>query len=265
MVNPKKYGVWAVVLGAAEGIGEAFCRELASRGMNILMVDIQEELIKKLSHQLIAAYQIKTKVIIQDLADEKAAEIVTQEIRKIGGHLVIYNAAYGPVKKFIQNSSEEIDRYLNLNCRTPIHLIHQLVPFWTGKPSGIIIMSSLAGLFGVQLVAPYSASKAFDVNLGEALYHELKPSNIDVLVCCAGATDTPNFRKTNPNLSITFKPHIAKPGKVAKEALDNIGKKALHIAGFKNRLNYFLLSRVLPRKFASVIFNSTMKSLYPNV
>ncbi len=66
------------------------------------------------------------------------------------------------------------------------------------KSGGIILMSSLAGLLGMQLIAPYASSKAFAWNLAEALFHELKPNNIDVMACIAGATATEAYLKTNP-------------------------------------------------------------------
>ena len=262
MANLNRYGEWAAVIGAAEGIGAAYCEEVAKPGLNILIIDIKKDESEKLRQRLQKDNGLNTEVLILDLNDENSAERIAERVKVLSCRLVIYNAAYGPVKSFVDNSLEEIDRYINVNSRTLIHLIHRLIPIWKGEKAGIIIMSSLAGLFGTRLVAPYSATKAFDLNLGEALHHELKPQNIDVLVCCAGATNTPNFRNTKPDLVIFPKPHIAEPSLVAKEAINNLGKKALHIAGFQNRMNYFFLSRVLSRKTASSIFNSTMKRLY---
>jgi short-subunit dehydrogenase len=122
-------------------------------------------------------------------------------------------------------------------------------------------MSSLAGLWGTALVAPYGATKAFDFNLAEALHHELKDKGIDVMACCAGATDTPNYRATKPNYGF-LRPPISSPSEVAEAALSRLGKSALFIPGFYNQLTYFLFSRILGRSAGVGVMNRTMKKMY---
>ena len=124
-------------------------------------------------------------------------------------------------------------------------------------------MSSLAGLIGMQLVASYAATKAFAWNLAEALHHELKPYGIDVMACIAGATSTPAYLNTHPKYG-KIKPLIMSPEAVSEEAIKKLGKKARHITGFSNRMNYFILTRLLPRKMASSLANNVMKKMYAN-
>jgi short-subunit dehydrogenase len=113
----------------------------------------------------------------------------------------------------------------------------------------------------MQLVAPYAATKAFAWNLAEALHHELKPKNIDVMACVAGATATSAYLKTNPKHGL-IKPQVMKPDTVAEAALKKLGKKTLFIPGYSNRLNYFILTRLLPRKLAASLANKTMGKMY---
>ena len=81
---------------------------------------------------------------------------------------------YGPVMPFLDNSEDDLDLYIDVNCRTLLHLTHRFAGHLkTGRSGGIVLMSSLAGLWGTGLVAPYGASKAFDYNLAEALHYEL--------------------------------------------------------------------------------------------
>ncbi|MBR9999495.1 MAG: hypothetical protein KFF73_11010, partial [Cyclobacteriaceae bacterium] len=91
--------------------------------------------------------------------------------------------------------------------------------------------------------------------------HEFQPSGIDVMACCAGATDTPNYRKTNPKYGL-IRPSVANPGKVAESTLDQLGKIGLYIPGSGNRFTYFILSRFLTRKLAGFVMNKTMKDMY---
>jgi short-subunit dehydrogenase len=55
-----------------------------------------------------------------------------------------------------------------------------------------------------------------------------------------------------------------KPEAVAEAALNKLGRKTLFIPGFSNRMNYFILTRLLPRKLASSLANKTMKKMYAN-
>jgi len=125
-------------------------------------------------------------------------------------------------------------------------------------------MSSLAGLIGMHMVTSYAATKAFSWNLAEALHHELKPHHIDVMACIAGATATPAYMKTNPTYGL-IKPSVMKPSTVAEAALKKLGKKTLFIPGYSNRLNYFILTRLLPRKIAAGIANGTMSKMYSHI
>lgn len=177
--------------------------------------------------------------------------------------LLVYNAAYSLIKPFSSIKDHELDNFCEINVSTQLKLVHAFSNHLleNKQAGGIIMMSSLAGLLGMQLVAPYAATKAFAWNLAEALHHELKPHNIDVMACIAGATSTPAYLKTDPQYG-KIKPQVMDPEAVAEAALKKLGKKTLFIPGFSNRMNYFILTRLLPRKLASRIANNTMKKMY---
>lgn len=258
-----KYGTWALVAGAAEGLGEAFSRALATRGMNLLMADHQEERMESLARQLEAGFGIDTRRLVVDLADAGAAGTLTSESAELDCRLLIYNAAYSRVKPFQQASMSELDAYIDVNCRTPLKLVHGFGGSLaeSGRQGGILLMSSLAGLIGMQLVAPYAATKAFTWNLAEALNHEWAGSGIDIMACIAGATATPAYLATKPEYG-WLKPAVLDPDKVAAGALNKLGKKTRYIPGYSNRLNYFILTRMMPRRMAAGIANRTMGKMY---
>jgi short-subunit dehydrogenase len=81
------------------------------------------------------------------------------------------------------------------------------------------------------------------------------------MACIAGATATPAYLKTNPKYGF-LKPLVMKPEAVSEIALKKLGKKALFIPGFSNRMNYFILTRLLPRKTAAAIANKTMFGMF---
>ena len=258
----KKYGDWGLVAGAAEGLGAAFCRILAGWGLNIIMVDVDAEKMDKTARDLESAFGIVTNRIVADLSKVENTDDIVYRIEELGCRLMIYNAAYGPVKGFLENTTKELDYYVDLNSRTPLHLIHRFIKsLLPGEKAGILVMSSLAGLWGTQLVVPYGATKAFDYNLAEGLHYELKDRNIDVMACCAGATDTPNYRSTGAKKSF-IGPSVLDPLYVAKKALKKLGKRPLYIPGFMNQLTYFFLTRVFTRSFSTRLMNRTMGRMY---
>jgi short-subunit dehydrogenase len=258
----EKYGSWGLVAGAAEGLGKAFSESLAQRGMNVILIDQQEDKLYATADYLESSYNILTKKLLLDLSDLSAISRIFESMEGIDCRLIIYNAAYGPVKPFLDHSMEELDYYLDLNSRMPLHLIFHFIRNLPGTASaGVVLLSSLAGLFGTNLVAPYGATKAFNYNLAEALYHEFRSTQIDIMACCAGATDTPNYQSTNPKYGL-IKPSVANPRKVSETTLNKLGKTGLYIPGMGNRIVYAVLSRLLTRKSAGHLMNKTMQEMY---
>ena len=76
----QKYGEWAIVVGSAEGLGEAYSIELAKRKMNLLMIDNQEEKMITLAEKLEKDFSIITKSILIDLASKDAVEKIMDTI-----------------------------------------------------------------------------------------------------------------------------------------------------------------------------------------
>ena len=265
MTFKEKYGPWVVIAGSAEGLGEAWSRVLAKRKLNLVMIDHQEEKLHQLSKELEETQGISTLCLTLDLSENNAADLILKEIETLNCRLLVYNAAFSIVKPFLAIDYEDLDNFVDINIRTQLKLVHAFSKKLTekGTGGGIIMMSSLAGLLGMQLVAPYAATKAFAWNLAEALHHELKDHDIDVMACIAGATSTPAYLETNPYYG-SIKPQVMPPDKVAEAALKKLGKKTLFIAGRSNRINYFILTSLLPRKLASRIANNTMWNMYKN-
>jgi len=259
----EKYGHWAVLAGAAEGLGEAYSVALAGRGLNLIMVDHQKEKMGKLASRLEKEFAVQTEQVHLDLADPGAADSIMEVVRQRGCRLLIYNAAYSRVNGFLETDAEALDSYIDINCRTPLRLVHSFAGrlAGTGQSGGIMLMSSLAGLIGMQLVAPYAATKAFTWNLAEALHHEFSGHRIDIMACVAGATATPAYLATDPQYGWP-KPSVLDPAFVANAALNQLGSKVRYIPGFSNRLNYFILTRLMPRKMASKVANDTMAKMY---
>ena len=255
-----------MVVGAAEGLGSAFASALAAEGMNLLLVDLQEEPLEALARQLAASFGIRVKTLHLDLAFPKSVEEMMKPIRKADCRLIIYNAAFSRVQKFRQQDPSMLDRYVQVNMRTPLQLIHTYCDYHASAkdlPKGILLMSSLAGSWGTQLLGPYGGTKAFSHILAESLYYELKGEGFDVLACLAGATATPGYLASEPHGEA--KPGRAmRPDKVVRAALRALGKRPFVVAGLRNKGIYFLMTRILPRRTSLRIMNRAVGNRYRN-
>jgi len=258
-----QYGNWALVAGAAEGIGEGFCVELAAAGFNIILVDQNTRAMHDLAIKTEKTYQVKTLEVNIDLADEDAADRCMYVAASNDCRFLVYVAAFSRVCRFTNLDRDELDGFLSVNTRTLLHLVHgfsnRLIS--AGKTGGIIIVSSLAGLIGPQYVATYAATKAFGIRLTEALHEELEEHGIEITVCCAGTVSTPTYWKSKPSFE-KMKPPVMQAIDVARYAIGQLGKKTICIPGLTNRLQYFFLMNLIPRRLASRLVNNAMKKMY---
>jgi short-subunit dehydrogenase len=259
-----RYGSWCLVAGAAEGLGSAFSQSLAARGMNLILVDLQKDPLDSLAQELESSFGIQVKPLHLDLASEDSVGLMMELIREVSCRMLIYNAAFSRVQKFTLNDPAMLDRYINVNMRTPIQLIHAFCHLHSEEEDqrkGILLMSSLAGSWGTQLLGPYGGSKAFNHILAESLHYELKGEGFDVLACIAGATSTPGYLASLPPGKMKTQ-SVMHPEKVVEAGLGALGHRPFVIPGFLNKLIYFLLTRILPRRTSLRIMNRAVGNLY---
>jgi len=259
----ERYGNWALVAGAAEGIGEAFTTLLAASGFNLILADRNADAMQALALKIRYDYQAETILIHLDLAREDAAAECLKEVNTTGCRLMVYVAAYSKVCRFTDLDTGDLDIFLAVNTGTLLRLVHGFSSMLSraGKGGAIVLVSSLAGLIGPQYVATYAATKAFSIRLAEALHDELKSGGIDITVCCVGTVSTPTYWKSNPNFD-RMKPSFVEANQVAAYTLKHLGRKVIAIPGLTNRLQYFFLRQMIPLRLARRLVNDAMKKMY---
>jgi hypothetical protein len=264
-MGQKHYGTWALVAGAAEGLGEAFSRLLAGSGMNLVMVDFNRLSMEKLAASLRAGDGVSIQTLELDLSAPDAWQRCMEKVAEYDCRLLVYNAAFSHVTGFLSHSHEDLDRFVTVNARTEIHLVHAFAERLRGekKPGGILLMSSLSGVVAPPLVAPYAATKGFTNKLAESLHAEFRPLGIRISACTAGITSTPKFWESRPVFGF-FRPAIMEGPAVASFALRNLGRRAVITPGWQNRLSYFLLTRLLPAPLSLKIVSGAMRKMYPS-
>jgi len=255
-----RYGPWAVVAGGSEGLGEEFARQLATRGLNLVLIARRREPVERLAAELRTSAGVDVVAAPLDLAAPDLAERITDVTRDRDVGLGVYNAAFSAIGPFLDQDLATKLRTVDVNCRGPLVLAHVLGPRLAARGrGGLILMSSLAGTQGSPLVATYAATKAFNLVLGESLWDELRTHGVDVLTCRAGATRTPNFEATRPNTDGT---PVMAPGPVVAAALAALGRKPSVVPGWANRAAGFVLGRLLPRRTAIRIMGNATRKMF---
>lgn len=258
MTFAAKYGPWAVVAGASEGLGAAFAEALAARGMNLVLLARRAELLREVAESLRARHKIEVRDEVCDLARPDLASALEALTFGIDIGLAIYNAAYVPIGGFTGTSIDALLRVVDVNVRGPLIFSRIFAPRMVARGrGGIVLMSSLAGFQGAPRIAAYAASKAFNIILGESMWSELRPHGVDVVVSCAGAIRTPGFAKT----ATRDAPGTLDASVVAERTLDALGLGPLVVPGAVNRLARFVMGRMLPRRSAIGIMARSTKEL----
>ena len=254
----EKYGSWALVAGASEGIGAAFSEALAERGLNLILIARREKVLSELAQDLVSRYSIQVEEHIVDLGNSSSVrDLISSLDKEIG--LLVYNAAYSPIGYFKDVPVADLENIVSVNIQTPLLLIKTMTDSMIErKKGGIILMSSLSGIQGSPKIATYAASKSFNTILAEGLWHELKDLNVDVLACVAGAVRTPGYMNS---ASEKDAPGTLDPNEVVKETLEALGSSPTLTPGSFNRFAKFIMSRLLPRRKAIHIMHNNTKDL----
>lgn len=221
MTNFKsKYGPWALVAGASEGLGASFAEGLAKRGINLILIARRLDKLEELAYQLHSTYAVEVEVYSLDLGDFKALKNLISGLSQAIG-LLVYNAAYSPIGYFEDITEEDLSKIIDVNIKTPMLMTKLLsVAMIERAKGGIVLMSSLAGSQGSPKIATYAASKAFNTIFAEGLWLELKQHGIDVLASCAGAISTPGYKKAQ---STKDAPGTLTANQVAETTLKSLG------------------------------------------
>ena len=244
---PHRYGKWAVVAGASEGLGEAFAAALAERGMNVAMVARRGRLLEAIGKRLTAEHGVETRCLELDLTHPGFPGDLKVATRGLDLGVLVYNAAFVPMGPFLDNDEAAIEQAVDVNVRGPLRLVRALAPALKEHGRGaVVLMSSLSGLQGSPHIATYAATKAFNTIFAEGLWYELLPHGVDVAACVSGAVPTPGYLER-------FKrdaPGMLPAGEAVRQTLDRLGRGPRIVPGGFNRVAAQLVRRLLPRRTA---------------
>lgn len=187
-------GDWALVTGANSGIGLEFCRQLAAKGMNLVLVGRRQAALEQAVSQLPAVEHL---LVQADLSETASAATIRQicNDKGIRIRLLVNNAASGHWGRFEQIPAADYEAELRV-AGNWIRLCHEFLPDLKAQaPAAIINVSSAAAYQPVPYMSVYAATKSLIQHFSLALYEELRSSGVHVQTLVPGPTDTDFDRK----------------------------------------------------------------------
>jgi short-subunit dehydrogenase len=223
-VTRERYGPWAVVAGASEGIGAAFSRRLAERGLDVVLVARREGPLVDLADEIRATYGVATRALSLDLSVDTAEQVLFEATQDLDVGLLVYNAGgddNGDVE-FLDVAPDVWSALVRRNCLVPMLAAHHYGARMVERGrGGVLLVSSGAAWAGGARLVPYGATKAFDLVLGEGLWAEWREHGVDVLSLVVNATDTPAIRRLMEAHG-TQLDHLDDPDDVACQGLQHL-------------------------------------------
>ncbi|PSL47795.1 hypothetical protein CLV51_102655 [Chitinophaga niastensis] len=249
---------YALVTGAAKGIGKAIAAQLAERNYHLLLVDIDAAALTATAEQLAAQYHVHAHTLHQDLSQPDALLNVTtwSSIYHDELSVVVNNAGYGLNGAFEQLTLSEQFNIIDVNIKAQVGLSYAYIPVLRSFPKAYLLnLASTTAYQTVPYLNIYAATKAFALSFTRGLRHELRHSTVSVSALSPGSTDTDfvNRARMGDHIRSIANKFNMTPESVARIAVDGLFKgKAEIIPGFTNKLNAWL-PKFFPKFFVERI------------
>lgn len=187
--NLKKFGKYAVITGATDGIGKAYAKALAKKGMSIVLISRTEAKLQAVKEEIDAkSYPgVEVKYVVCDYSnfDDKAQAHVKTSLSGLDGPIgVLINnvgVSYRYPMYFHEVSDEEAANLVEMNVNSTLWMTRFVLPGMIEQKKGAIVnISSGSAMYTLPLLAEYSGAKSFIEKFTLALHAEYKTKGISV-------------------------------------------------------------------------------------
>lgn len=252
----EKYGPWAVVTGASDGIGAAFACELASKGLNLVLVARRRDRLENMSREFSGKFGIQVVIQSIDLTVQESAASLFANTQDLDVGLLVAAAGFGSSGPMLLTNDRIEADLLEVNCAVVLQqCLHYGRRMATRRQGGIVLFSSVVAFQGAPFSANYAASKAYIQALAEGMGEELKADGVDVLSVAPGPIASGFAARANMNLGQTMTPEV-----VARVSIAALGKQRTVRPGWLSKLLGWGLSTA-PRFLRVQIMGSIMAKM----
>ena len=239
----------ALVTGASGGIGEAFARQLAALGKDLVLVARSEDKLNALARELGSQYAVQAHVVVADLARHDSASALYAETGCLGLDidLLVNNAGFARAGAFSELPFDVQADMVRLNVNTLTELTRLYLPAMRQRRrGGVINVASNAAFQPVPYIAVYGATKAYVLSFSEAIAEEVAADGVRVMALCPGATAT-DFHDT-AGVWVQQQSSMPTPDEVVAAGLRAFERgRRYFLHGATNQLTA-IASRLLPRR-----------------
>ncbi|RME93102.1 MAG: SDR family oxidoreductase [Candidatus Hydrogenedentota bacterium] len=253
---------YALVTGAAGGIGKAFCELLQNQGYSLFITGRNAEKLVKWKTQLESLNDVNVHAIDADLSLPQGREKIMEyaEQKNLNVSVLVNNAGFGLTGEFVDRPLQKWKMLNEVNVNAVTELTWYFGKKMKEKKDGIIInISSLAAFQAIPWFAAYAASKAYVLSFTEALAEELEPYNIVVTAVCPGPVKT-DFVVSAEAAHIEAPDMLwADPEFIAKESWKSVkNKDRVCVPGAMNKAT-LAAQKIIPRTWVSKLAGSFYK------
>lgn len=251
-----RYGPWAVVTGASDGIGRATALRLAASGVHVVLVARRAALLHDLAGRIAFEHGVETHAVPADLGTADGVDAVHAATADLDVGLLVAAAGFGTGGPFLDAALADEQQMLAVNCAavlvTTLHHARRLAARGRG---GIVLFGSLVGRQGSPYAAHYAATKAYVQALGEGLHQELAPHHVDVLVSAPGPVHSGFADRAGMRMGAAVS-----ADRVAAGTLDALGRRTVVVPGTLSKALTWSLAP-LPRRARSTAMSRVMRGM----
>ncbi len=250
-----------LITGATGGLGSAFADIYAKEKNNVLLVSTKEDKLKELKTELENNYGVTADYMVADLSNiDECKKVFDYTVEKdYFVNNLINCAGFGDRTDFKDMDVDLQIKMINVNCSALTYFTRVFLTDMLKHNEGHIINAgSLAGFVPGPYMCTYHASKAFVLNLGESIAHEIRKTKVKILTLCPGPFKS-GFLDRAKNYVTFAKIKPVSAYKVAEYGYKkSIKGKRIAVVGFTNKLTAFA-PRFFSRKFVATISAGTLK------
>ncbi|KAG8193683.1 hypothetical protein JTE90_024045 [Oedothorax gibbosus] len=228
-----RFGKWAVVTGGTDGIGKAYARELARRGLNIIIISRSREKLERTAREIEKDFKVKTYIIQADFSSGREIyDNISKQLedKEIGILINNVGVMYDYPECFMKVPEQKLWDLININIASVTMMTYIIIPQMVQRKKGVVVnISSISSFYPLPLMAVYSASKVFVDWFSRALNYEYKDQGIIV------QSLVPSYIATN---LVKFSSFLQRPSFIVPDP-QRFVNSAIQTIGVSNRTTGF--------------------------
>ena len=250
---------YVLITGGSEGIGLEFAKLFAKDNKNLILVARNDEKLNA-AKELLSDYDIDIKILSVDLSSMDGGKRLIDYVNDndLEVEILINNAGVGSFGEFNNIDWETEEKLIDINIKALTRLTKYFLPkMIENNRGGILNVASTAAFSAGPKMATYYASKAYVLNLTEAIAEEVKGNKIRVSCLCPGPVRTSFQGKAGIEKSEGAKKYLMNADDVAKEGYIGFNKgKVIIIPGVKNKFLVYI-NKFIPRMITRKVILKT--------